>query len=495
VGADPRRPLICGVAEATWHEGAPDPISMCVQVARAAAADTGAEGAVLDGVDAIGVVDIASRRWSNPAALVAAGLGVEPKLTLRTELGGDGPVRLAADLGRRIQAGELECALICGAEALATAAKAMAAGEEPQGWPPLDEGAEPDVVIGDARLPHTDAEFAANMIAPVVIYPLFEYGLWKEQGGSIEEHRGRLGRLWERFASVARANPLSWAPDAPGAGEIATPSPGNRLVTLPYTKLLNSNITTDQAAALILCSQEFADRAGIASDRRVYPLAFGHATDHWFVTSRERLDRSAAAGITSRGTLEAAGTSIDQVEHLDIYSCFPSAVQMACLELGIDPWDDPRELTVTGGLTFFGGPGNNYVTHSLASMVERLRENPGETGLCTAVGWYMTKHGAAVLRSGEPDGPLAFFDGAEEVSRLPVREMADGREGEATAEAASIVYDREGEATVATVTAIFDDGARGVGKSTDPDFMALLAREPVSGTTVRLGADGSVEPA
>jgi acetyl-CoA C-acetyltransferase len=128
-------------------------------------------------------------------------------------------------------------------------------------------------------------------------------------------------------------------------------------------------------------------------------------------------------------------------------------------------------------------------------MVERLRENPGETGLCTAVGWYMTKHGAAVLRSGEPDGPLAFFDGAEEVSRLPVREMADGREGEATAEAASIVYDREGEATVATVTAIFDDGARGVGKSTDPDFMALLAREPVSGTTVRLGADGSVEPA
>ncbi len=495
MGADPRRPLICGVAQATWHEDAPDPISMCVEVARGAAADSGAEGAVLDGVDAVGVVDIASRRWSNPAALVAAGLGIEPKLTLRTELGGDGPIRLAAELGRRIQDGELECAVICGAEALATAAQAMKTGQEPEGWPPLDEGARPDVVVGDARLPHTDAEFAANMIAPVVIYPLFEYGLWNEQGGTIEEHRGRLGRLWERFASVARTNPLSWAPDAPGAAEIATPSPSNRLVSLPYTKLLNSNITTDQAAALIICSQDFADRAGVGADRRVYPLAFGHATDHWFVTSRERLDRSAAAGIASRGTLEAAGTSIDEVEHLDIYSCFPSAVQMACQELGIDPWNDPRELTVTGGLTFFGGPGNNYVTHSLASMVERLRENPGQTGLCTAVGWYMTKHGAAVMRSAEAQEPLAFFDGAEEVSRLPLREMAEGREGEAVAEAASIVYDREGSPTVATVTAIFDDGARGVGKSTDPEFMELLASEPVTGTTVRLGADGSVGPA
>ncbi|MFM9126656.1 MAG: acetyl-CoA acetyltransferase [Solirubrobacterales bacterium] len=495
MGADPRRPLICGVAQATWHEAAPDPIAMCAQVARAAAADSGAQDAVLEGIDAVGVVDIASRRWADPAALVADELGIEPKLTLRTELGGDGPVRLAAELGRRVQDGELECALLCGAEALATAARAMAAGEEPAGWPPLDEGASPDVVVGDARLPHTDAEFAANMIAPVVIYPLFEYGLWNEQGGTIEEHRGRLGRLWERFASVARANPLSWAPDAPGPEEIATPSPANRLVSLPYTKLLNSNITTDQAAALIICSQAFADRAGIATGRRVYPLAFGHATDHWFVTSRERIDRSAAAGIASRGTLEAAGTSIAEVEHLDIYSCFPSAVQMACHELGIDPWTDPRELTVTGGLTFFGGPGNNYVTHSLASMVERLRENPGQAGLCTAVGWYMTKHGAAVLSSGEPDGPLAFFDGAQEVSRLPEREMGVGREGPASLEAASIVYDRGGEPTVATVTVIFDDGARGVGKSTDPELMALLARQPATGTAVRLTADGLVEPA
>ena len=495
MGIDPRRPLICGVAQATWREDSPDPIAMCAQVARAAAADAGAGSAVLEGVDAVGVVDIASRRWADPGALVAAELGMEPELTLRTELGGDGPVRLAADLGRRVQDGELDCALLCGAEALATAARAMAAGEEPAGWPPLDDGAAPDVVIGDAQVPHTEAEFAANMIAPVVIYPLFEYGLWQEQGGSIQEHRDRLGLLWGRFAAVARENPLSWVADPPGAGEISTPSPENRLVTLPYTKLLNSNITTDQAAALIICSQEFADRVGVPAERRVYPLAFGQATDHWFVTSRERLDRSPAAAIASRGTLEAAGTSIDEVALLDIYSCFPSAVQMACDGLGIDPWTDSRDPTVTGGLTFFGGPGNNYVTHSLAAMAGKLRENPGETGLCTAVGWYMTKHGAAVLGSAEPEGPLAFFDGAAEASRLPRREMAEGREGLATAEAASVVYDREGSPTVATVTAIFSDGARGVGKSDDAGFMELLADAPATGIPLRFGAGGSVLPA
>ena len=493
MGIDPRRPLICGVAQETWREGAPDPIAMCAEVARAAAADSG--GAVLDGIDAIGVVDIASRRWADPATLVASQLGTEPGLTLRTELGGDGPIRLLAELGRRIQDGEIECALLCGAEALATAAAAMRAGEEPAGWTALDEGASPDVVIGDARLPHTDAEFAANMIAPVVIYPLFEYGLWREQGGSIQEHRDRLGRLWERFANVARENPLSWVPDPPGAAVIASPAPDNRLVSLPYTKLLNSNITTDQAAAVIICSQEFADRAGVPGDRRVYPLAFGHATDHWFVTSRERLDRSAAAAICSNGTLRAAGTDIDEIAHLDIYSCFPSAVQMACEGLGIDPWTDSRELTVTGGLTFFGGPGNNYVTHSVASMVDTLREDPGQAGLCTAVGWYMTKNGAAVLSSAEPDGPLAFFDGADEIAKVPTREMAEGREGTASAEAASVVYDRDGAPTVATVTAIFDDGARGVGKSVDPGFLEELALEPVTGRELRFGADGAVGPA
>ena len=167
-------------------------------------------------------------------------------------------------------------------------------------------------------------------------------------------------------------------------------------MTLPYTKLLNSNIQTDQAAALILCSDAVARELGIDRERWVHPHAAGHAYDHWFVSEREDLHSSPAIRFAARAALEAAGAGIDEIAHLDVYSCFPSAVQIGCRELGIDPFAETRPLTVTGGLTFAGGPGNNYVTHAIATLVERLREDPGSLGLTTAVGWYLTKHAVGI---------------------------------------------------------------------------------------------------
>ena len=490
MAGDPRRALIAGVGQATWRGGdAPDPITMCAEVINSASLDSGAGGALLGRATALGVVDIASRRWKDPASLIAKQLGIEPKLTLRTELGGDGPLRLIAELSERIASGELDCAIVCGAEALATLAKAMASGNEPD-WP-AEDSATPSVLLGSDRAPATDAENAANMIAPIIVYPLFEYALWADQGGTIEQHRARLGALWERFASVAESNPYAWTAKPPSASEIATPSPQNRLVTLPYTKLLNSNIQTDQAAAVILCSQEVALELGVARDRWVFPLAFGHAEEHWFVSSRERLDRSPAMGLAARGALSAAGIDADDAAHLDIYSCFPSAVQMACHELGIDAWNDSRPLTVTGGLSFAGGPGNNYATHAVCSLVERLREDPDSSGLSTAVGWYMTKHAAAVFAAGEPERPLASLDARAEAGALPSRRVAEGRSGSATAEAATVVYDREGQPTVATLTGIFEDGSRGVAQSTEAGLLGELAGEPITGRPMTFTGDGT----
>ncbi|MSX02058.1 MAG: hypothetical protein F2813_02745 [Actinobacteria bacterium] len=487
---DSRRPVITGVAQATWRDGnAPDPIMMCAEVIAAAMQDAGG-GDLLSRVDAIGVVDIASRRWSDPAALVASAMGITPKLTMRTELGGDGPLRLIAELSSRIAAGELDCAVVCGAEALSTLAQSMRSGSEPS-WSPLDDESEPDVLVGSDRFPATEAEAAANMIAPIIVYPLFEHALWAEQGGTIEEHRGRLGQLWARFSKVAEDNPHAWARDFPGAAEIATPAPGNRLVTLPYTKLLNSNIQTDQAAAVILCSEETARELGVPRDRWVFPLGFGHAEEHWFVSSRDRLDRSPALGIAAAGALEAAGLGLGDVAHLDIYSCFPSAVQLACKELGIDPWSESRPLTVTGGLSFAGGPGNNYATHAVCSMVERLREDPGATGMTTAVGWYMTKHAAALFSASPPERPLSTFDGRKAAASLPSREMAGDRSGVAAAETATLVYDREGSATVATLTGIFEDGARAVAQSTEPELLKLIGNEQVAGRDLAFAGDGT----
>jgi len=492
---DPQRavphPVIVGVAQATWRDaGAPDPIEMCAEVVAAAAGDAGAGGALLRRAGSLGVVDIASRRWSDPAALVAARLGLEPRERLRTTLGGDGPQVLLSDMCSRIAEGALDVGIVCGAEALATLAAAMKAGAEPD-WPALDEGAAPTRVLGSERFPASDAEVAANLIAPVAMYPLFESALWAERGGTIDAHRARLGELWARFAQVAVANPHAWWRGAiPSAKEIATPGPHNRLVTQPYPKLLNSNIQTDQAAALIVCSDELARELGVDRDRWVHVHAAGHACDHWTVSEREDLHSSPAIRFAGRGALAGAGVTIDEVAHLDIYSCFPSAVQIACRELGVDPWTDARAPTVTGGLTFAGGPGNNYVTHALAAMAVRLREDPGALGLTTAVGWYLTKHATCVLGGGQPRRGFTAANVQAQVDATPRREAAAGIAGAATGEAASIVYGRDGAPAVASVTALLDDGRRTVASSGDAGVLAAIVDAPLAGRQLHLDGAG-----
>ena len=52
----------------------------------------------------------------------------------------------------------------------------------------------------------------------------------------------------------------------------------------------------------------------------------------------------------------------------DIYSCFPSSVNLGCDALGLDPFD-PRGLTVTGGLPYAGGAASACLMHAIATMV------------------------------------------------------------------------------------------------------------------------------
>jgi acetyl-CoA C-acetyltransferase len=153
---------------------------------------------------------------------------------------------------------------------------------------------------------------------------------------------------------------------------------------------MTASAFVDQSAAFIVVSEARADELGIPQDKRVYLHGEAHAHDTWFVSDRERLDQSPAMRLTSRAALAQAGKTIADVDVFDIYSCFPSVVQIACKELGISP-DDKRGLTVTGGLPYFGGPGNNYVTHAIAEMVQRVRAKPGAYGLVMANVGLVTK--------------------------------------------------------------------------------------------------------
>ena len=237
------------------------------------------------------------------------------------------------------------------------------------------------------------AERMRGILMPVQIYPMFESAVRAAAGESIDDHLDKVSEMWAGFSRVAAGNPNAWIHTARTAEEIRTPGPTNRMIGLPYTKYMNSNNDVDQGAALILCSVERARELGISDDRFVFPLSGADCHEHQYVSNRWSFTETPAIALGGRLALELAGCSIDDVEIVDLYSCFPSAVQLGAqsLGLGLD-----RQLTRTGGLAFAGGPWNNYVMHSIATVVREFRERPQSKGLVWANGGYCTKHAFGV---------------------------------------------------------------------------------------------------
>ena len=460
---------------------------MLAEVVAAAAADSGAGQRLLDRSDALCTVRYVSAEHRDPSAMVAKRLGIEPELRIHSSIGGDTPQVAIAELSRRIAAGELDIAVVCGCEALATFAKQMKAGTDP-GWTDELPDSIPSELLGSERDPNTAEEISAGMIAPLMIYPLFESALWARSGESLGALTERLGRLQERYARVARDNPYAWSKSDFEAEQISTASPTNRQVTVPYTKLMNANIQTDQAAAVIICSESAANDLGVAKDRRVYLHGASRATEPWYFSERDDLGSSPALGEAAAAAFAQAGTDADGVGLLDVYSCFPSAIQIAGNELGIDLLNDSRDPTVTGGLAFAGGPGNAYVLHSVAAMIEQLREQPDELGLVTAVGWYMTKHAVGIYGCRPPNedfvGPTVIDEPLAARSVAPIRWTGKG-----TAETATVLFERDGSPSMGLLTALLDGGTRALSSTTDRETVESMLNAPVGGRPLTLDAE------
>lgn len=471
---DPHAPLLAGGGQLSRRAGEAElsPLELMARAARLAAEEPAAQR-LLRRAGSVRVVECLSWPIPDPGALLAAELGLDPAQTVRTLTSGTGPLDLLADACAEIQAGRLDVALIAGAEAILPFMRAAREGQ-PTGWPEQDEGTAPDLVLGSERPASHAAELAAGLLAPVHYYPWLESAVGAAAGRDPAAQREWLARLWSRFARVAESNPHAWIREAPGAERILAADEGNRMVALPYSKLLTANIQVDQGAALLLCSEAAAADAGLAAERRVYVHATASAHDHWFAASRRDLHRSPAIAACARASLGRAGIGVDDVAHLDLYSCFPSAVQIAAGELGIDLEADARPPTVTGGLTFAGGPGSSYVTHSLATMGERLRDDPGAHGLLTGVGWYMTKHANALLSARPPAAPYAHADVQAEVDPLPRREIVAAKEIGAPVEAGTVVYERDGTPSRAIASWLREDGSRALAGSAEPAAIEQL---------------------
>jgi acetyl-CoA C-acetyltransferase len=484
--------VIVGVGQVSQRvdrgEPALEPVDLMVEALHRAEGDAGAK--VLAGADSVRVLRQLSFRYGDPGALVAQRVGATPAETVYTVMGGNYVQTVVNRTAGEIAAGERDLVLLCGAEAWRTRSEAKRAGHRPE-WTTQAEGTAPTVMIGesDPDMGHP-AEMAQGITLPIQFYPMVELALRASRAESPDAHRTRIAELWSRFSSVAASNPYAWVQEEYAPAEIREPSPDNRMIGFPYTKRMNSNNAVEQGAALVMCSAAKAQELGIAADRQVFVHAGTDAHDHWFASNRDELHRSPAMRIAGRRALDLAGVTADDLAFVDLYSCFPSAVQVAAHELGLGL---DRQLTVTGGMSFAGGPWNNYVMHAVATTVGLLRDNPRERGLCTANGGYLTKHSFGVYGAEPPSS--GYFRHAEpqsEVDALPRRDVITDYEGTVEIEAYTVMHDRDGRPDTAPIAMLTPTGERTWGTCNHPDTLSTMTEQEFVGRAADRRAEGAV---
>jgi acetyl-CoA C-acetyltransferase len=485
MAVDPRSPCIIGVAQETFRDGAPEPLEMWERVARAAADDTGTPAAVAM-IDSLQVVYTQSWQYDDPPARLAEHLGAAPADSHYSGIGGTTPQVLVDKVADAMLAGTSELALVVGAEALATRRRLKKAGEKPQ-WSNRHPG-NPPFPFED---PFHPAELAHQVFEAWLTFPLFDVARRARLGVDPDAYRDQLGELLAPMTKVAAANPYAWFPVERSAGELATATPDNRMVGYPYTKYMVSIMDVDMAGALVLATHAKADELGVAADRRVYLRGWAYATDPPYVAEHPDLSASPAMRAASSEALRRAGVGIDDVAHLDLYSCFASSVNVALDALGLRPSDGRAPFTVTGGLPFSGGAGSDYMTHSIAAMAEVLRSDPGSLGLVSGVGMHMQKHCFAVYSTEpatiEAAGPLPA------PARTPI---TDTHTGPARVATYTVAHGRDGSPESALFVCDLDDGSRCYARSEDPDLLAQAEKEELVGTTQHLtAAEGGVNRA
>lgn len=406
-------PIIVGVGQFVERIDAPDYAGLSfadlsARAGAAALADACAALLLAPMVKAVGAIrtfeesgamQVPFGRADKMPLAVARRLGIEPEVAILEKVGGQSPLALLADMGARIASGEVTAALMFGSEAISTVRHLTTRGES-RDWAEHDDGEMIDKGMGfEGTL--SPVSIAHGIRAPVVAYALCENARRARLGLSREAYAAEMGRLFSPFTEVAARNPYSAAAVKPmSAGEIATPGERNRMIADPYPLKLVSRDQVNQAAAVLLMSVKAAREAGVPEERWVFLHGAALANE------REILDRpdigaypAARAAIAS--AFASAGRSVADIAAFDFYSCFPIPVFNAAIDgLGLSP-DDPRGLTVTGGLPYFGGAGNNYSMHAFASMAERLRAKPGDFGFVGLNGGFQSKYGAAVF-STEP---------------------------------------------------------------------------------------------
>ena len=484
---DPRTPVIIGVAQISHcidddesPTGAPDPIDLMAAAVHDASVDSGAASdTLLREVDTIAVIG-GLWRYKNPGAQIAAELELsQPVHSILTTFGGNLPIHSTHAVAQRIQSGEIDLAVVTGGECNLTRRGLAKQGEQP----PRREDIRPDEV--ETWGPPLDMgehiSLGRGGDTPRNSYAILDSAIRAHRGETLDEARDRAARLWAGFAAVGADNPHAADRSNPTEAEIREPSDRNRMVSWPYTKAMCANNTVDHAAAIILCSTARADELGVPAAKRVYPSLCVNSEDTPTMLDREEIHVAPGLRATASTLIDALG-SVDAIDHVDLYSCFPSIVTLTTEELGIDP---ARRLTVTGGLAFAGAPLNFAAGQALVGMVATLRSDPGSIGVVQGNGGHATKHSFGVYSTTAPTTPHQVYELGRQGAARPIAEPE--REGQATLQGVTVEYGHDGpQRAIALVE--FDDGSRSWGVSDDAGLMRLITEEETVGRRVHMAA-------
>jgi acetyl-CoA C-acetyltransferase len=467
-------PVLIGWSQVTRYDG--EPLDAWAESLR----QTGIDPKAIDSLD---VLYCQSWPYDDPPQRLAEAAGADPKRRYYSGIGGTTPLILLAEAAQRIREREAEVCAIVGGEALATVRKLKKAGERPN-WSHRD----PEKKRFPFEAPFHPSEVAHQVFQAYTTFALRDVAWRARQRQSVTEHRDAIGRLFAPMTEVAVTNPHAWFPIARTATELMDVTEGNRVVAHPFTKLVTAIMDVDQSAALILASEEAADR--LNASQRVYLRGWGSARDPDYVAEHPDLWRAPGMTAAFGAALDMAGVGADDVRHFDLYSCFPSSVFFSLDALRIRS-DDPRgPFTVTGGLPYAGGPGSCYDIGAVAAMADRLVDQPG-FGMVTGVGMHLSKHAAVVLSTEAGAIRLA----PEPASAPAPLKIVDEANGTATIAAYTVHHAGDGTATDGLFVCDLEPGRRCYAQTTDADFLGALEAEEWVGRTVELHRDDVVNVA
>lgn len=488
-------PVIVGIGDITDRPASPadarEPVALMAQALQAAALDAAGEAgaALLARAESLELIGFITWRYENPVALLCERLGIAPARQTNASMGGETPIRLIHDAAVRIARGEQQVAAIVGGEALHAMNKARKE-KLALNWTPL-ASKERAVRFPSSRFEMSPIARELGVTDPAQIYPLYEMATQAAWSQTPADAQAESAALWAQYAAVAADNPGAWIRKAPDAQTIATVGDDNRLINWPYPKLMVANPSVNQAAAILVTSVAAARAAGVPDEKMIHLWGGAAAQEPEDYLKRDRYDHSTAQTAVLHRAVELAGGDARRFDALELYSCFPVVPKMALRTLGLTAQE--RAPTVAGGLTFFGGPLNNYMSHAVCAMVRRLRAAPQELGLLYGQGGFVNKHHALLVSAQPPAAPLApdySVQREADAARGAVPVLAERYEGAARIETYTILYARDGKPLHGIVVIRTPDGARTMAKvaADDEASMALL----LSSERNAIGSDGHI---